>query len=75
MPVVARFAGFEIVMYFRDHNPPHVHVVSPDDHALVDIQAAEIFRGALQAKFRREALEWIEENSAKLMALWTENQR
>ncbi len=75
MPTVARFGGFEIVMYFRDHNPPHVHVVSPDDHALVAISTAAIFRGALQLRFRARALAYVAEHRNELLARWTEYQR
>jgi hypothetical protein len=26
MPELSRFLGIVILMYFRDHNPPHFHV-------------------------------------------------
>ncbi len=70
MPVVKRFGGFLIAMYFEDHSPPHVHVVTPDTEALVSIAEGEIFAGAIPAKFRRQALTWIASNREALMTLW-----
>ena len=74
MPVVKRFGGFLIAMYFEDHNPPHVHVVTPDDEAFVSIADGEIFQGALPVKFRKTALKWIAANKDELMKLWTQYQ-
>jgi hypothetical protein len=27
MPTIAYFLGIAIAMYYRDHNPPHIHVI------------------------------------------------
>ena len=74
MPTLARFAGFEIDMYFEDHNPPHVHVVGPDFEILVAIQGGTIIVGAAPARVRRTALHWIANNRAMLLAKWNELQ-
>jgi len=43
MPVIARFYGTIIRMYFQqaEHNPPHIHAIYGDDLAAVDIQNGE----------------------------------
>ena len=74
MPVIKRFAGFLIAMYFEDHNPPHVHVVTPDSEAFVAIADGEILAGSIPAKFRRKALDWIDGNRDMLMRLWKQYQ-
>ena len=74
MPVLQRFAGFVIRMYFADHNPPHVHVVGPDFEALVAIGDLAIFEGAIPAKFSQEALDWISANRSFLFRKWEELQ-
>jgi hypothetical protein len=74
MPTLKDFGGFRIVMYFADHNPPHVHVVAPDFEALVSIENCEIFAGKIDAKFRREALEWIASRTNELLRKWSELQ-
>lgn len=75
MPTLKDFGGFAIVMYFRDHKPPHVHVVTPDESALVAIADCAIFAGTIDAKFREDALDWIANNRAMLMTKWAEYQR
>ena len=34
MPVISRFYGILIVMYFNDHNPPHFHAKYSGDEAI-----------------------------------------
>ena len=70
MPVMHRFDGYVICMYFEDHNPPHVHVVGPDFEALVTIEDAILFAGDLPTRCRREALEWIAANRMLLTDKW-----
>ncbi len=72
MPVLQRFDGFVIRMYFEDHNPPHVHVAGPDFEARVAIGDLAILEGEIPAKFRREALDWIAANKASLLVKWEE---
>jgi hypothetical protein len=72
MPVIQRFDGFVIRMYFEDHNPPHVHVVGPDFEALVSIGDLAVFAGAIPPKFDREALGWIAANKSSLLVKWEE---
>jgi Domain of unknown function (DUF4160) len=72
MPTLKDFGGFKIVMYFEDHNPPHVHVIGRDFQALVRIQDAEVLEGAIPTQHKREALGWISENRESLEAKWDE---
>ena len=72
MPVLQRFGGFVIRMYFEDHNPPHVHVVGPDFEARVAIGDFAILEGEILSKFSREALDWIAANKTFLLAKWEE---
>jgi hypothetical protein len=70
MPTIARFPGFSIVMYFEDHNPPHVHVVARDFEAIVAIRDGSIIRGTVPVKFRAAAFAWIRENRGMLLEKW-----
>jgi hypothetical protein len=72
MPTIARFSGFSIVMYFEDHNPPHVHVVARDFEALVAIRDGSMIRGSLPAKFRAVAFAWIRDNREMLLEKWND---
>jgi hypothetical protein len=37
MPAVLRRDGFEFVIYFDDHNPPHVHVFKAEGEAKIEL--------------------------------------
>ena len=47
MPTIAYFLGIAVSMYYRDHNPPHIHVIYQGFEALVAIEDARILRGKL----------------------------
>ena len=72
MPRLHDFGAYAIWMYFEDHNPPHVHVVSAAFQALVGIVNFEILAGEIPPAHRREALAWIRENSVMLLRRWEE---
>ena len=44
MPVLARFYGIIIRMYFlqSEHNPPHIHAIYGEDMAAIDIQTGSV---------------------------------
>ena len=46
MPVLSRFYGIIIRMYFQqsEHNPPHIHAIYGEDMAAIYIQTGEVFR-------------------------------
>ncbi|MDR1429563.1 MAG: DUF4160 domain-containing protein, partial [Spirochaetaceae bacterium] len=52
MPVISRFFGMIIKMYFRqsEHNPPHIHAIYGEYVGLIDIQTLEMFEGDLPPK-------------------------
>ena len=49
MPVIARFYGLIIKMYFQqaEHNPPHFHVVYGEYMGAFDIQTLDMIEGDL----------------------------
>lgn len=52
MPVLSRFYGIIIRMYFRqkEHNPPHVHAIYNDCVAVISINDFKVLEGDLQTK-------------------------
>lgn len=72
MPVIHRFGGCVIRMYFEDHEPPHVHVAGTDFEAQVAIEDTAILRGSIPPRCRREALDWIVANKELLQRKWIE---
>ena len=56
MPVISRFFGVVIAMYWRHHSPPHFHAKYGDDEVTVDIQT-----GKATGTMSRRALAMVEE--------------
>lgn len=76
MPVLARFYGMIVKMYFlgKEHNPPHVHVLYGEYMGVIDIQTAEMLEGDLPAKALSMASEWVILYRAELMEIWETQQ-
>ena len=72
MPVIARFYGLVIKMYFSqsEHNPPHIHAVYGEYIGVVDIQTLEMLEGDLPSKALTLVREWMEQHKADLLEIW-----
>jgi len=55
MPVIARFFGIIIKMYFsqREHGIPHFHAIYGEYNAVFDIQTLEMLEGDLPVRAQR----------------------
>jgi hypothetical protein len=69
MPVISRFLGIAIAIYYRDHAPPHFHALYGDFEITVSIRD-----GTVNGEFPRRAqglvLEWLDQHRAELVADW-----
>lgn len=47
MPVISRFYGIIIRMYFQQsvHNPPHIHAIYGENMAAININSGEVLEG------------------------------
>lgn len=72
MPVLARFYGIIIRMYFQqsEHNPPHIHAIYGDNVAAIDIQSCKVLEGNLPPKALAMVQEWISIHRSDLMTIW-----
>ena len=72
MPVLSRFYGIIIRMYFlqKEHNPPHIHAIYGDDMAAITISDGKVFEGALPGKALELVREWISIHREELVAIW-----
>lgn len=72
MPVISRFYGIIIRMYFQqaEHNPPHIHALYGEDMAAIDIQTGEVLEGHLPPKALSMVREWITIHKADLLSIW-----
>ena len=72
MPVLSRFYGIIIRMYFQqvEHNPPHIHALYGEDMAAIDIQTGEVLEGHLPPKALAMVREWSDIHKDDLLHMW-----
>jgi hypothetical protein len=76
MPVVARFYGIVIKMYFSqsEHGVPHFHAVYGEFNAVFNIETLEQMEGDLPLRARRLVKEWAEQYQSELLRMWRNNE-
>jgi len=72
MPVLSRFYGIIIRMYFQqaEHNPPHIHAIYDEDVAIIDIQNNKVLDGHLPYKALSLVEEWVAIHKNELLNMW-----
>lgn len=59
MPVLSRFYGIIIRMYFLqgEHNPPHIHAVYGEDTTAIAIHTGDVLDGELPLRAKALVIE------------------
>ena len=72
MPVLSRFYGIIIRMYFlqKEHNPPHIHAIYGENVAAITIADGKVLEGDLPAKALEMVREWLSEHREELLSIW-----
>ncbi len=72
MPVISRFYGLVVKMYFSsaEHNPPHFHVSYGEYAGIFNIQTLQMMEGDLPAKAQALIREWAGEHKDDLQKIW-----
>jgi hypothetical protein len=70
MPVITRFYGILIKMYFREHGVPHFHAIYGEFNAVFDVNTLEMIEGDLPARAHRLVREWAEQYRDELRRMW-----
>lgn len=72
MPVVARFYGILIKMYFSqsEHGAPHFHAIYGEFNAVFAIDTLEMLEGDLPARAQRLIKEWAAQYQKDLRDMW-----
>lgn len=76
MPVIARFYGMVVKMYFRqsEHNPPHFHVIYGEYVGVFEIATLAMMEGDLPSKAQALVKEWASNHQSALLNIWTTQQ-
>lgn len=70
MPTIAYFLGIAISMYYRDHNPPHIHVSYQGYEAQVAIDDARVLGGKLPPTAMLIVRRWVTLRRDALLENW-----
>ena len=72
MPVVARFYGILIKMYFSqsEHGVPHFHAIYGEFNGVFSIESLEMLEGDLPVRACRLVKEWAELYQRELLDMW-----
>lgn len=72
MPVLSRFYGIIIRMYFlqKEHNPPHIHAIYGESMAAITITDGRVLEGELPGKALELVREWISIHKEELLSIW-----
>ncbi len=76
MPVITRFYGVVIKMYFSqsEHGIPHFHAIYGEYNAVFDIQTLEMREGDLPSRAQRLIKEWGAQHQQELLRMWNSNE-
>lgn len=76
MPVIARFYGIVIKMYFSqsEHGPPHLHAIYGEFNGVFSIETSEMMEGDLPVRAQRLVREWAGEYQRELLDMWNQQE-
>lgn len=70
MPVISRFFGIIISMFYGDHNPPHFHVRYNNHNAIISINDLVLLEGKLPPRVLGFVMEWASIYKNDLIEDW-----
>ena len=73
MPVISRFLGIVIMMYWKDHNPPHFHAKYGDYEVIVSIEG-KVIEGKFPKRALQLVMEWLNLHKEELLENWARTQ-
>ena len=69
MPVISRFLGISISMYWNDHLPPHYHAKYGEYEITIEIETG-VVTGSFPKRALSHILEWHDLHQSELMTDW-----
>ena len=74
MPEICRFYGIILSLYWRDHNPPHIHFTYGDYECSISV-IDRVVDGKAPAKVILKVNQWIDQHEDELLRMWEKAQR
>lgn len=73
MPEICRFYGIIISLYWKDHNPPHIHFSYCDYECSMNV-IDRIVDGKAPAKIIIKVNEWLDLHEKEVLTMWEKAQ-
>jgi len=70
VPIISRFFGILIRMFFNEHAPPHFHAEYAESRAVINIRTLEVIEGRLPRRALELVLDWAELHQDELLMDW-----
>ena len=70
MPVIARFYGILIKLYFREHGVPPFHALYGEFNGVFEIETLEMIEGDLPQRAQKLVKEWAAGYQQELINMW-----
>ena len=71
MPIIARFYGILIKMYFKEHGIPHFHALYGEYNGVFELATLEMIEGDLPQRAVKMIIEWGTRYQKELLEMWT----
>lgn len=72
MPTIAIVDGVRIVIYLKDHVPPHIHAFFAGKEAQISIATGRVLHGTLPRLKTRAVQRWLGHNRDQVAYIWDE---
>ncbi len=70
MPIISRFFGIIVRMFFNEHAPPHFHVEYAEYRAIINIRTLVLIEGHLPRRALELVQDWAELHRDELLKDW-----
>ena len=70
MPVITRFYGILIKMYFKEHGVAHFHAIYGEFNGVFNIETMEMIEGDLPSRALRLVKDWVKKYQSELQEMW-----
>jgi hypothetical protein len=72
MPTIAIVFGVRIIIYPKDHLPPHLHTKFAEHEAMISIATGHLLQGTLPKAKLSAVQEWLAKHREQVAYVWQE---